>query len=77
MTDQAYMLQELQKLVGTKVISVELATFKDDGTVMQAHPQDHEARVFITFEKDGKRLYSVLAADPEGNGPGWLSVEDA
>ena len=60
--DVTYAANELKKLVGGTIVD----------TVMSF--PDNESYGFVV-EKDGKRIYCWVDCDPEGNGPGWISME--
>lgn len=62
-----HLLAHLEQLVGGTVLGV-AATSMD--------PLDRDRCSALIIEKDGEKKTCWIMCDPEGNGPGWLDIED-
>lgn len=68
MSEAAYNAGKAQKLIGAELVDVQLTGEEEFG---------YEAVVLVFRGKDGKEFGAVVLRDPEGNGPGWLDVQEA
>jgi hypothetical protein len=63
MEDVSYAAEELKQLVGGKITE----------TVMT---EDKESYGFVVKTKGGAEKVCWIDCDPEGNGPGWVSIQE-
>ena len=62
MEDVKYAADQLKALVGWQIVATTITP-------------DNESYGFV-IQKDKKRKVCWVDCDPEGNGPGWLQIED-
>lgn len=66
-TKPDHLIDHLMSLQGGTVLGVAVTT--DDVS-------DHDRTAALIIEVKGKKYNCWIMRDPEGNGPGWLDIED-
>lgn len=64
MSDATYLFDKLQRLLDGVLIDLVVSQDQNDG----------EEYLGLIIDKDGTNYILWVEQDPEGNGPGWLSV---
>lgn len=62
-----HLVEHLMSLQGGTILGVAVTT-DDVGA--------HDRIAALIVEKDGKKMNCWILRDPEGNGPGWLDIEE-